>query len=175
MKKKLILTICYVLGFVLIAFGTYALLTDMASKNNTLSAGGSNIHIEEDFVPPEKIEAGTNFKKDIQVQNDGPSDCYVRVKVVFTDSDMEKFCTFTDLNTTDWIYNSTDNWYYYTKSLEKDELTSSLFTHVAISDTLEDYQIKDFDILVYAESFQSYGFDNYEDAWEEFAKNKPNN
>ena len=177
MKKipKLILIICCTILFSLSVIGVIAYFTDIASKTNTLTLGGNAIEIVEDFEPPEFIEAGISFKKDVQVKNTGLSDCYVRVKVVFTDSDMEKFCTFTDLNTTDWVYNSTDNWYYYTNELEQNELTSSLFTTVAISDTLEEYQIKDFDILVYAESFQSYDFDNYEDAWEEYAKNKPNN
>lgn len=175
MKKKNLIIISSALAALAITGGALAFLTDIASKTNILTIGGNTIEIVEDFEPPEIIEAGISFKKDVQIKNTGPSDCYVRVKVVFTDSDMEKFCTFTDLNTTDWIYNSSDNWYYYTQSLKKEELTSSLFTNVAISNNLESYQIKDFDILLYAESFQAYEFDNYEDAWEEFAKNKPQN
>ena len=174
MKKKIILPICYVLGFILIAFGTYAFLTSTASKNNSFTIGGNTIEIIEDFIPPESIKAGIEFKKDIKVKNTGASNCYVRLKVVFSDSDMEKFCTFTDLNTSDWIYNSSDNYYYYKQPIKNNELTTSLFTTVAISDTLEIYQAKPFDIFVYAESMQANPFENYEEAWATFEQQKTN-
>lgn len=171
--KKSIFAICCVL-LCLLGIGVIdAYLTTMDNTKNILSIGNNTIEIIENYEPPEKIIAGISFKKEIQVQNTGLSDCYVRLKVVFSDSDMEKFCSFLDLNTTDWTYNTEDNWYYYTKRLSNNEITSSLFTTISISDTIKDYQIKDFNIFAYAESFQASNYDNYEEAWEEYTKNKP--
>ena len=48
-----------------------------------------------------------------------------------------------------------------------------MFTQIAISDSISDYDMMDFDIIVYAESLQSGGFENYQIAWSEFKKNKP--
>lgn len=177
MKKtsKLILTICCVILFSVSIIGVFAYFTSIANKKNDFTIGGNSIEIVEDFEPPEFIEAGISFKKDVQVKNTGLSDCYVRLKVVFSDSDMEKFCSFTDLNTTDWIYNPSDNYYYYTQRVANNELTPSLFTTVAISNTMESYQIKEFEIYVYAESVQADPFEDYEEAWTEYAKHKTNN
>lgn len=177
MKKtiKSLLVICCVLLFIIGTGSLVAYLADKEEKNNSLSIGSNTISILQTYNPPETITPGISYKKDVQVRNDGLSDCYVRLKILFTDSDMEKFCTLENLNTIDWLYNEADNWYYYTTKLSKDELTASIFTDVSISNDIETYQIKDFEIITYAESIQANTFNDYEDAWMEYAKNKPTN
>lgn len=161
---------------VIIAFGGVsgisALFTDGDSADNLFIVGGSNIEIIENFDPPEELEPGTSFTKNVKAKNLGPSSCYIRIKAVFTDSDMEKFCTV-DWNHDDFIYNDKDGYYYYTKVLDVGEETESLFTTITLSESINPGEIKDFDVLVYAESYQSSGFASYEDAWKHYHRNKP--
>lgn len=163
--------------------GIVASLIDSDKANNTVTVGGNRIEIIEDFSPPEKLEPGVEFKKDVSVKNVGLSDCYVRIKAVFTDSDMEKYCVV-DWNTDDFEYNANDNFYYYKKELKQGEITESIFKKVIIKTTYDSDgdgieenistdEMKDFDILVYAESYQSRGFNNYTEAWKHYKRNKP--
>lgn len=172
-------------AFVLVCMGVagiYAYLSDGDKASNTFTIGGNRVGITEEFEPPEKLEPGVEFKKDVSVTNVGPSDCYVRVKAVFTDSDMEKYCTV-DFNSSsdandrsaDYWYNSEDGYYYYKEILESGDRSPSLFTKVSISEDIPANEIKEFDILVYVESYQSAGFDNYRDAWAHYHRNDPSN
>lgn len=173
MKKKWI-PVLIVLMMISIIGGVYAYLTSNDTAKNTLVIGGVNTEVVEEFTPPEKLEPGTSFTKDVKVKNLGPSECYVRIKAVFTDSDMEKYCTV-DFNTRDYVYNEDDGFYYYTEILRVGDITPSLFTTVSLSEEITEAEIKDFDILVYSEAYQSEGFDNYKDAWEYYHRNKPSN
>ena len=170
--KKLLMVIAILLLLISACVGAFAYLTDADRATNTLTVGGVNVGIVEEFDPPKEIVPGVAFTKDVKVQNNGPSNCYVRIKAVFTDSDMEKYCSV-DWNTSDFVYNDEDGYYYYKGELEVGELTKSLFTTVTVSDSIPEAEIKDFDILVYTEAYQSNGFDNYEEAWEHYHRNKP--
>lgn len=154
------------------AVGVYSYLSDKDTHSNKISIGGVNTEVVEDFDPPKKLEPGTSFTKDVKVKNLGPSDCYIRIKAVFTDSDMGDRCTV-DFNTDDFIYHEDDGYYYYPKALKDGESTPSLFTKVTLSDEIPPEEIKDFDILIYSEAYQSEGFDFYKDAWEYYHRNKP--
>lgn len=148
-----------------------AYLTDGDRAINTSSVGGNRVELIEVFDPPSKLEPGVTFSKDVKVKNIGLNDCYVRIKAVFTDSDMGDYCTL-DFNDSEYEYNELDGYYYYKKILKKDEETSSLFTTVSLSNSIPESEIKDFDILVYTETYQSYGFDDYREAWKHYQKNK---
>ena len=152
--------------------GVFAYLSDADVAVNQVTVGGNRVDLIEEFTPPAKLEPGISFAKDVKVSNVGPSDCFVRIKAVFTDSDMEKYCTV-DFNTRDYEYNETDGYYYYKKVLKSEEETPSLFTTVSLSESIPADEIRDFDILVYTETYQSYGFDDYEDAWNHYHRNKP--
>ncbi len=112
--------------------------------------------------------------KDVKIRNTGKDDCYVRVLSLFSDSDMEKYCTV-NYNTTDFTYNKNDGYYYYKKVLKKGETTPSLFTTVTISKNIPQDEIRKFDIIVYQESYQSYGFDSYQAAWDHYHRNQKKN
>ena len=116
-------------------------------------------------------QIGTVIIKDVKVQNDGPNDCYVRIKALFTDSDMGSYCTV-DWNTTDFAYNAEDGYYYYRAVLKNGEVTPSLFTTITVSSDLPEDEVKAFSVIVYAESYQSEGFENDQEAWDHAKRNE---
>lgn len=177
MKKKkwksfLIASIA-VLLIASIGIGIYAFLSDGDTANNRTTIGGVTTDIPEKFTPPDDIKPGDVITKDVKIRNTGKDDCYVRVRSLFSDSDMEKYCTV-NYNSTDFTYNKNDGYYYYKKVLKKGETTPSLFTTVTISKNIPQDEIKKFDIIVYQESYQSYGFDSYQAAWDHYHRNQKN-
>lgn len=118
MKKKkwkpfLIASIA-VLLIASIGIGIYAFLSDGDTANNRTTIGGVTTDIPEKFTPPDDIKPGDVITKDVKIRNTGKDDCYVRVRSLFSDSDMEKYCTV-NYNTTDFTYNKNDGYYYYKK------------------------------------------------------------
>lgn len=171
-KKNIAILITILLLLISTCTGIMAYLVAQDEAINTFKIGACNVEIVENFEPPKVLEPGTSFVKEVNVENSGPSECYVRIKAVFTDSFMGDNCTV-DWNTEDFVYNSEDGYYYYTEPLSVGESTSNLFNEVSVSEELSANEIKEFDILVYAEAYQSYGFDDYEEAWEHYSRNKP--
>ena len=174
MKKILKITLALlIVGFGIFGVSSiYAYLTDIAIASNVVIVGSIDIEINEIFEPPVKLEPGISFTKDVSITNTGISDCYVRIKAVYTDSDMGDYCTL-DIDTENFIYNEKDNFYYYKNVLKQGEKSPSLFTTVTLSEAIKAEEIKDFDILIYAESFQASGFDDYKDAWKYYQRNDP--
>lgn len=172
MKKILKIT----LALFLICFGIfgvssmYAYLTDQDNALNNVTIGSNIIGVNEIFEPPAKLEPGISFKKDVKVDNTGRSACYVRIKAVYTDSDMGKYCTL-DIDEENFVYNANDNFYYYIHKLEPYTSTPSLFTTVTLSEDIPIAEIKNFDILIYAESYPAAEFRNYEAAWKHYQRN----
>lgn len=152
--------------------GITAYLSDVDEAVNEFTMGGNRIELIEQFIPPEKLVPGVEFQKDVAVKNVGPNACFVRIKAVFTDSDMEEYCEV-NFNTRNYDHNAEDGYYYYKKILRTDETAPSLFTTVKLSDEIPADEIRDFDILVYTESYQAAGFEDYEDAWVHYQRNKP--
>ena len=172
-KRKLAVMIsCLLVTAALGVCGVLAHYVDADKANNQFVIGGNTIEIVEKFDPPKELVPGISFNKNINVRNTGTVDCYVRVMVAFTDSDMGKYCTV-DWNTRDWVYDSEDNYWYYKPAIAEGESTTNLFTTVTLSDSIDPAAIKDFDIIVYAESYQAYGFSDYVSAWENYQVNKP--
>ncbi len=147
-----------------------AYLADADSARNAVTVGGNRIEIDEIFEP-EPIMPDETIVKKVRIKNTGPNACYVRVMAVFSDSDLGKY-TQVDWNLKDWIYNAQDGYYYYPSIIEHDESTSWLFTSLRFSEDLPQEMIKDTDLIVYAESYQAEGFENYELAWKDFQINK---
>ena len=172
-KKLFYIFVCLLVVLIIVSIPRiYAYLSDADSATNKVTVGGSNIAIIEDFNPPLKLEPGVSFTKNVSVKNNGPSDCYVRIKAVFANGDMEKYCVV-DWNRVDWEYDESDGYYYYPDPLKEGQVTPSLFTTVTINGDAEPLSIKDFDILVYSESYQATGFNTYTDAWQKYHANKP--
>ena len=166
------LMLIFFMGVLAMSGNIAAYLSDGDKAVNSISIGGNRVELIEIFEPPSKLMPGVTFTKDVKVKNVGANDCYVRIKAVFTDSAMGDCCTL-DFNTQDYEYRAEDGFYYYKEVLKEGEQTPSLFTTVSLSEEIAEEQIKDFDILVYTETYQSYGFDNYKDAWTHYYRNKP--
>jgi len=155
MKRNIIIGI---LSFVLIASVsfevTYSYLIDSAAAANRFVVGENSIVVEEEFNPPKELEPGISFDKKPKVTNTGNLPCFVRMRADFSDSEAQAICEPLDINTADWLYDSSDGYYYYNKVLQPGESTSPLFTKVTIRDDLDESDMKEFDILIYAESIQ---------------------
>ena len=131
-----------------------------ANKNtpNEIKIDKGVISINEVFSEPSPLQLDNVTKKVVQVQNNGNSDCYVRVYVAFSDSDIAKkslvsntepvspaaqpaadsyitWAAFTSTSTPQtisphWVYNSTDGYFYYTQKVPAGENTEPLFRWV---------------------------------------------
>lgn len=174
--KVLVISLLFVASF---CTAMYAYLSDTDSAFNTVSVGSVKIELIEEFDPPEKLFPGTSFTKDVKVKNTGSNPCYVRVKAVFSDSDMERYCDV-DWNKTDFVYDEVSNYWYLKSPLKAGAVSKSLFTSVTVQSSAPEASMKDFEILVYAEGFQTKGnvngswraFTDYKEAWAYAAKNK---
>lgn len=145
---------------------------------NRIQAGENTISITEEFEPPKKLETGENiFKKRVQIENIDQTPCFVRVFMEFSDSDIkQRSCISPDGE--NWFpasdYTSSDfqqlpkNWRYL--SLEEDPLLGGFYYYIVpvkpgertlpLAEKLmaryeNEEQIRDFDILVTAESVQT--------------------
>lgn len=174
MKNKImrLVVIAVILVLSLCVAGITAYLADSDLSVNEMTIGGSNIQLIEEFVPPAELLPGVSFTKNVQVKNKGPNDCYVRVYAAFSNGDMEKYCTV-DWNTDDWAKDAENGYWYYTNALAVNEMTPSLFTTVTLKEDAPEAAIRDFDIIVYAESYQAEGFSSYTAAWNNYKRNKP--
>jgi len=143
-------------------WATYALLIDTDSVVNTFVAGENEIEIEEFFSPPPELKPGTVIRKEPSVRNTGNLPVFVRVRADFTSSAAEDFCEPLDINLArGWTGKQADGYYYYEPILRPGQATPALFTTVKIKAGTTPAQIKDFDIIVYAESVQAGTYTAY--------------
>lgn len=138
--------------------GIAAYLTVLNSKKNQFTVGYVKSEIVEDYVPPVELKPGITFKKKVSIKNTGPNDCYVRVLVTFSSSEIGDKCTL-DYDRTNWTYNESDGYWYYNEVLKSGEETSPLFNNVSVSSKAEDSDMQDFDISIYHET-SNKRFDN---------------
>ncbi len=169
MKKVFIIFLFLILMLTPLLTITY--FQTRETVENRFQMGGNQIELIEEFKQPETLEAGSVITKKIQVKNIGISECCVRIRAVFTSSDMEKLCDI-DWNENKWVLKE-DHYFYYKEILEAQEVTEPLFTEIVIKEDVSNIQIQPFDVLVYAESFHAEAGDDYETIWEQFQRNKP--
>ena len=136
----------------LLPFST-AYLSHVETKDNPIT-------IEEEFTPPKAWQPNTAYRKDVKVRNKGTVPCYIRVYVAVSDSDIR---VDLDYDTSAWVQGD-DGYWYYRNIIQPAACTSSLFTKVMLRDINEE-QIKNFDIIVYAESVQAEGYDDIQSAF----------
>lgn len=189
----LIAVLCFGIG------GTLAYFSYSRMADNVFRVGSNVIKIQEDYEPPKELVIGENlFRKRVQVKNTGSVPCFVRVFADFSDYAVKR-CSFIspdgfvyypaneyEYNLPEsWVYISTEEderlggFYYYTIPLEKGKTTSPLFEKIKCSFQKAE-EIREFDILVSAESVQIYdkdgaefsGSDGYRTAWEEYLERR---
>ena len=81
-----------ILGMVLLGavIGILAYMTDSERTVNIQTIGNVTVHPDEDFEEPELKKGKNTFKKAVRVQNTGNSDSYVRVRLEFSEGNIEK-------------------------------------------------------------------------------------
>lgn len=141
---------------------TYAYLTGQDRAENLIGTTENEIHIEEEFEPPTDPGPGTLIKKAPRIVNDSEVGVYVRVAVYFSDSAAEYFCEPLAVNG-DWRL-AADGYYYYDAVLAPGGTTGTIFDRIVIREDVEAEELVPFDLLVYAESVQSFGM-TQEEAW----------
>lgn len=153
---------------------------------NIIQAGGNTISITEEFEPPKKQEIGDNvFKKRVQIENTDETACFIRVFMEFSDSDIKQRAQISPDGRSwypaveygssgfenfpqNWCYLSLEEdpllggFYYYTVPVNPGERTVPLAEQILVSYE-QDSQIRDFDILVTADSVQTCIFEEQED------------
>ena len=134
----------------------------ISQKQNVITIGRNEVCIVEDFKAPDELKPGIEIIKKVQVKNTGNVPCYVRAFAEYTNSAMKQYSE-TDFNTEDWTRKG--SYYYYNGYLEPGKLTEPLFTKIKISEDISLEVLEAFDVLVYAESRQTEGYETAEEVW----------
>lgn len=181
------------------AVGTMAYFTHSQMLKNSFTVGENSIVIEEDYKPPKEMTQGENrYEKKVRIKNTGTVPCFVRVFADFSDHDMKLLSEMSPDGASfypaaeypghvpeGWTYVTKaesqilGGYYYYTRELSAREKTEPLFQEVRTTFPSAD-QIKDYEILVYAESVQVLdkngatftGPEPYRKAWTEFLERR---
>lgn len=181
------------------AGGTWAYLTHSRIADNAFCVGTNRIEIQEDYLPPKILTVGDNiFRKHVQVKNTGTIPCFVRVFADFSDYAIKKLSWISPDGSDyypaeeyashlpdEWSYIGLEEdellggFYYYKVPLEAGETTASLFEKIKCSFQSAD-EIREFDILVSAESVQIVdkngaeftGEEAWRDAWTEYLERR---
>lgn len=165
MKKKglfFALLICLCAGTT--GGSVYAWLIDREEAKNIVRFAGNDIHIQEEFNPPQDPDPGDVIAKRPCITNDSETDVFVRVMVRFSDSDAMEQCEPLSINS-GWNLKK-DGYYYYDEKLHAGESTTEIFDNIVIKRTVKKEELLPFDVLVYAESVQAYGFSEAQEAFD---------
>lgn len=152
-----LLLICLTVGISLALFNDK---TDILK--NTFRIGNVETDITED--KPITPESADSISKKPTIKNTGTTSALVRVRITLSPDDIvNKFNIRTDINTSNWIYNEKDGFYYYKYLLEPNS-TIDVFEHVlgtdiAYKDSDKNWKInkelEGLEIAVYHESVQA--------------------
>ena len=142
-RKILLLAALLVMVAILGVGGTLAYFTADETVANTFTVGNVKIELTEPkWEETGKEEAkdvypGQVLPKDPTVKNVGANPCYVRVKVDGLDvlGKTADLLIKTGALGIDWVLH-TDDYYYYTKVLEKDAATTAVFETITIPTAL---------------------------------------
>lgn len=170
MRKTSKILIAIIIGMliILISTGIYAYFTFQASVKDTIILGYNEVVVNQIYEPPQEYTKGLEITKEPYVTNVGNVDCYVRVKSVVSDSRIEQDLIIDYNNSEKFVYNSEDEYYYYTDVLHPGESTEKLFTKVTIKPDADDLVLEGFDILIYAESVQTVDGKTMSEVWSYF-------
>ncbi|NBK97465.1 MAG: hypothetical protein EOM50_05525 [Erysipelotrichia bacterium] len=121
---------------------SYFTANDKESNKITLRAVDTEIEEEINDSDLTKIPV---------VRNTGSDDCIVRLKFSVTPEKERENIELRGLNTTDWLYNKEDGYYYYQGVLAPKAATPAIFTGVNITNMKA---MNNFDIMLYQEAIQ---------------------
>lgn len=150
-KTRKMKIVAIALGAAIIASScslSFAWITFSHTKNNQLTSGGVSTKIVQNFTQPKTLSPGLSFTDDPHIQNTGNLPCFVRATIKFSNSVGQSECENLTIGE-NWMYDASDDHYYYTKVLAPGESTSNLFSQVKVKDTakVDDLQNLDIDVL----------------------------
>lgn len=164
-KVNLIIAGALFVSLTLISAGvSYAYLSSNNSIDNKFTIGKNDVELKEEFENPDNISPGDEIKKKVWVLNTGNTYTYVRAKILFSNGDMKQNIKPLEIGD-NWIYKSSDNYYYYTKAIEPGSKTTNLIDKVKIKSDVNKNELQSFDITVYVESKTNSSATNYSSAW----------
>ena len=128
-NKKYLLIVLGVILVISITSGTIAFYNSISSKNNTFEVGEVKSDVSEEF--------DNIIKKNVSIINNGNVKEYIRVfvniyykdtnGVILSDTPVKDIDYSLSLsNSSNWLYNSTDNFYYYKLPINPNENTDIL-------------------------------------------------
>lgn len=185
MKKKLLIGLAALALVALVTVGAWAWFTASDSVTNTFTAGTVSIKVDEVFGSDNDFSnwnPGQCIKKEVKVKNTGTKCARVRVKLIYgwgtLSEDGTEIIAYDPALSADnvtlhfnddssWTELQTDGYYYYKSELAKNTETTLLLEQVCLdgASTGNEYQGKEFHVLVFAEAIQcSNGAPN--DAWD---------
>ena len=180
-RKKKITGMAVVIGILMTVQGIAAYQSAHDTAENIIRPGNNTTEIGEDFPSPTPVapDKDTDITKKIWVTNRGQNgeetnvNCYVRVSLAYSNSDIGRAVTMKGQDTANWVY-SNDGFYYYKNLLQEGESTSPLCTGFLIeAEKLEKTywdELKNFEIQVYEESVEADPYESYQEAWAEYEK-----
>lgn len=197
-RKQMPAVVC-ALALLLTLGTTFAYMTYRQSLCNGLTAGRNTIVVNEDYMPPGEMREGDNiYRKAVQIRNTGTVDCYVRVFVGVSDSEIEArtelsedgsvyypFMEYIEHLPGGWEYcpKADDpllgGYFYYTEAVEPGTATMPLFEMVNTRfEHAED--VKNYEIFIYSESVQVLdregkgftGAEPWKQAWTQFLERR---
>lgn len=152
--EKKLLNIVLIIGAVgILGSGTAftsAYLISGDKEVNSFSATEVTVAIKEDFTKPADPEPGYVIQKKPRVENTSKIPVYVRVRAEVSNSDLLE----TIHPNVQWTLEA-DGFYYYNHVLEPGETTDDVFDSVTIKSNVLKEEIKNLDVLVYAEAVQA--------------------
>lgn len=193
-KKKYIVL---VLSAVLIAVTAFTLAYFTSSDEVTNRFMGvyppeekpvADITVTEIFEPPTE-KSDEPFQKSVQMENNGNIDCYIRVRLEFSSSEVRDISWLSNDDDKDnedayinaseyrystlpdgWEYREEDGFYYYTEAVAPSDRTASLIKWVkTVFPDDDSVDTDEYDIYVYSEAVPADDEDGermtYEEAW----------
>lgn len=193
-KKKYIVL---VLSAVLIAVTAFTLAYFTSSDEVTNRFMGvyppeekpvADITVTEIFEPPTE-KSDDPFQKSVQIENNGNIDCYIRVRLEFSSSEVRDISWLSNDDDKDnedayinaseyrystlpdgWEYREEDGFYYYTEAVAPSDRTASLIKWVkTVFPDDDSVDTDEYDIYVYSEAVPADDEDGermtYEEAW----------
>lgn len=164
-KRKLMLGSAIVLVVLLVAGGTLAWFTATAPEvENKFTAGTVSILLHDIFTEVENLNPGDCYDKIVTVENTGSKKAMVRVheRTVFTGLDPLFVPNMNVVSYTlhsDWAYDTTNNYFYYTKVLDPGATTPPILggNKICFDGALmgNEYQGAQFSIFLEADAIQA--------------------
>ena len=168
MKRKILASALIIACLSILAIGgTLAYYSTSNTAHNLITTGGIDIKLIETGADGNPFPAdgitgvmpGQKVTKEVTVQNVGPNDAYLRLKVTGSvigsnQQPLEYKYISCDFNTENW--EERDGYYYYLKPLAPNQTTEALFSKVSFDPQMgNEYQNATVNITVEAQAVQA--------------------